>query len=480
MDKTIGQFVSALRKADLEVSPAETLDAMAALELIGCENKVLLRDSLSIILAKTQAEKAAFSLCFDRFFSFNQFLGSASILEKIRSHDRPAESQSVSLSDEQSGHEKSGDDARIKGKRRGENRFAHHQSRLGHILLSGDPEELAVALSRAAKAVHLEQMKSLRERSLYTRRILLHLGVDALEDEIHRLQVSDDQRQRATAGLLTEARSYLTDEVRAYVEEQYLLLVDASGNQFIAEAVANTKLTNMQVYYFDHIRQAVRKLAHKLAKRHAKRKRIVHRGQLDIRRTIRKNLAYDGALFELEWKQIKQERPKVFVLCDVSGSVKNVARFLLTFLYSLNEVLPDVRAFAFSSELGEVTEYFDHYSLDEAIDMSLDDFGKGSTDYGKALAGFKELCRSSLDSRSTVIILGDARNNYFANGAKDLQDISTKCRQVIWLNPESRDRWDEGDAEMKSYLPSCHIAAVCNSLPDLERIVSQVLRTAEK
>ena len=110
--------------------------------------------------------------------------------------------------------------------------------------------------------------------------------------------------------------------------------------------------------------------------------------------------------------------------------------------------------------------------------MSLDDYGKGSTDYGTAFRTFKSLCYRDIDSRSTIIILGDARNNYFANGADVLKDLSRRSRQVIWLNPEPRERWEEGDAEMKAFLPACNFAEVCNSLPDLERMVSRVLRTA--
>ena len=278
---------------------------------------------------------------------------------------------------------------------------------------------------------------------------------------------------------LAEARHYLTEQVRDFVEQQYLLIVDGSGNRFLVDAVSQTKLTNMQVYYFDHIREAVRRLANQLAKRHAKRRKITNRGQLDVRKTIRSNLQLDGILFNLKWKQIRLERPKVFVICDVSGSVKNVSRFLLTFLYSLNEVLPRVRAFAFSNDLGEVTEFFDRYGIDEAIEMSLDDYGKGSTDYGRAFNRFKELALSDIDNRSTVLILGDSRNNYFEPGSDALKQISSKARQVIWLNPEPRDKWKEGDAEMKTYLPYCHFAEVCNSLADLERMVSRVLRTAQ-
>ena len=294
---------------------------------------------------------------------------------------------------------------------------AYYDSRLGDILLSGSANDLALALIQAAKEISLNRIKSLRERGIYTRRILLHLGVNQLDSEIDRLSREEDEKPKQTALLLTRARGYLVEQVKEYVEQQYLLLVDGSGNRFLTDALLDTKLSNTQVYYFEHLKETVRKLAHQLAKRHAKRKKVVNRGQLDFRRTIRKNVAYDGALFELEWKQVKHERPAIFVLCDVSGSVKNVSRFLLTFLYSLNEVLPQVRSFVFSNELGEVTEYFEKYGLDEAVDMSLDDYGKGSTDYGNAFRTFANLCLQDVDSRSTIIVLGDSRNNYFSNGA---------------------------------------------------------------
>ncbi|MEX0942468.1 MAG: VWA domain-containing protein [Pseudomonadales bacterium] len=473
MEKTLGDFVVALRKADFEVSPAETLDAMNALQIIGLEDRRLLRDTLSLVLAKTPDEKAMFQVCFDRFFSFNQF-----------SPSHKGASVNTTAASEASGawlqtEEGSGGENRRNRRRRGNKPGAHHTSKLGHLLLSGDAGELAVIMMQAANAVHLGNIKTLRERSLFTRRILIHMGLVQLEEEIDRLSARDDPMSRSTADDLVIAKHYVTEQVRQFVEEQYFLIVDGSGNRFLSDAVSQTKLTNMQAYYFDHIREAVRKLANQLAKKHAKRRRMTNRGQLDVRKTLRRNLQYDGALFDIKWKQIRSQRPKVFVLCDVSGSVKNVSRFLLTFLYSLSEVLPRVRAFAFSNDLGEVSELFERYGVDEAIDMSLDDYGKGSTDYGRAFHRFKELAYADIDNRSTVIILGDSRNNYFAPGTEALKQVSGKARQVIWLNPEPRQKWREGDAEMGQYLPYCHYAEVCNSLSDLEKMVSRVLRNAQ-
>ncbi|MBD3647269.1 MAG: VWA domain-containing protein, partial [Pseudomonadales bacterium] len=441
------------------------------LDIVGLEDKRLLHDSLSIILAKTPEEKETFDICFDRFFSFKQF--------EARPDFREYSLASASTGEGfQFGGEQEADSGGERRKKRRRRNQAHHNSRLGHLLLEGDQTELSVAMARAATEVRLDRMKTLRERSLYARRILVHMGLNQLDAEIERLDHQEDESSRYTAAMLADARNYLTEQVRDFVEEQYLLMVDGSGDRFLREAVTQTRLTNMQVYYFDHIREAVRKLAHQLAKRHNRKRKIYNRGQLDIRKTMRRNMGYDNTPYEIQWKQIKVEKPKVFVICDVSGSVRNVARFLLTFLYSLNEVLPKVRAFVFSNELGEVTDMFKRYPLDDAIELSMNDYGKGSTDYGNAFKTFKELCLNDVDNRSTVIILGDSRNNYFDTGAEHLKEISRKCRQVMWLNPESRQMWHEGDAEMKAFLPHVHYAEVCNSLKDLERLVSRILRSA--
>lgn len=473
LDKTIGEFVSSLRKADLQVSPAETLDAVAAVDFIGVRDRVLLKNSLSIILAKTVEEKALFDICFERFFSFEHF--HARMPPPVWPDPAGPDSDSAELPQDGMA---SVDAEAPRRRRRRAPLLAHHTSRLGHLLLEGDQAALSLAMAQAGREVHLDQIKTLRERGVFAKRILLHMGVKALEREILRLRQDESERTQQTATFLHDAKLYLTNQVRDFVEQQYLLLVDGTGTRFIRDAVTSTKLTNMQRYYFDHIRDAVRKIAHRLAKKHAKRRKVFNRGQLDVRKTLRSNLAYDGKLFDVRWKQIKLERPKVFAICDVSGSVKNVSRFLLTFLYSLNEVLPKVRSFAFSNELGEVSDLFARYPVDKAIDMALDDYGKGSTDYGRAFRDFKEICFSELDSKSTVIILGDARNNYYEPETDVIRDIFNRTKQVIWLNPEPRDRWDVGDAEMKSFLPYCTYADVCNSLQDLERMVSKVLKSA--
>jgi uncharacterized protein with von Willebrand factor type A (vWA) domain len=203
------------------------------------------------------------------------------------------------------------------------------------------------------------------------------------------------------------------------------------------------------------------------------------RGQLNLPKTLRHNMAYDGAIFDLRWKSKKIDRPKVFAICDVSGSVASYARFMLMFLYSLEEVMPKVRAFAFSSDLGEVTDLFEQNSLDDAIAKALRDYSGGSTDYGQAFDDFKRICLDEIDNRTTVIILGDARNNYGNPKTEVLKEIYDRSKRLIWLNPEPRNTWGVGDSEMRRYLAYCHQAEECNSLMHLERIVGNLLKTVQ-
>jgi uncharacterized protein with von Willebrand factor type A (vWA) domain len=187
-------------------------------------------------------------------------------------------------------------------------------------------------------------------------------------------------------------------------------------------------------------------------------------------------MSYDGVIFDLRWKSVKIDRPKVFAICDVSGSVAAYSRFMLTFLYSLEEVLQKIRSFAFSSELGEVSDLFDHHSLEDAIGLTLRQYGGGSTSYGQALLDFRRRCLTEIDNRSTVIILGDARNNHGDAQVEVLKEIFTRCRRLIWLNPEPPGFWGTGDSEMRRYATYCHEVAECNSLHHLERVISRLLR----
>jgi len=172
------------------------------------------------------------------------------------------------------------------------------------------------------------------------------------------------------------------------------------------------------------------------------------------------------------------DRPRVMVICDVSGSVAEVSRFVLMFLYSLSEVMPKVRSFAFSSGLGEVTDKFEKLELNDAIQQIITDWGRGSSDYGESWLDFKELAYKDIDHRTTIIVLGDARNNYRDTQSQVFKQISERARQIIWLNPEPKSKWPTGDSVMMHYKPYCRMVETCNTLNHLEKFIDKLLKNA--
>jgi uncharacterized protein with von Willebrand factor type A (vWA) domain len=219
-------------------------------------------------------------------------------------------------------------------------------------------------------------------------------------------------------------------------------------------------------------------MAKRIATRYAMQRRRCRRGQLDVRRTLRRNMGWGGIPFVTVWKQRRLEKPSVMVLCDVSGSVAWVAQFLLMFIYALTEVLSDIRSFAYTSSLIEVSETLESHHIDAAIERVTDTMGFGTSNYGTSFEDFEKGWMEDVTNKTTVIILGDARGNGTDPKTEILQRIAQRAKRIIWLNPEPRSAWGTGDSDMYRYLPYCNPGRVCSTLNDLERVITDLLDQA--
>ncbi len=159
----------------------------------------------------------------------------------------------------------------------------------------------------------------------------------------------------------------LRDAVRDFVERSLLLYARGETEKFREELLKSARLSNIERRDMDRMRVLVRQMAKKLAARYAKTRRRRLRGQLDTRLTLRRNMGWGGIPFITVWKQKRIEKPRVMVLCDVSGSVAAMSGFLLMFLYALNEALSDIRSFAFAGSLIEVSEILEKELVEQAI-----------------------------------------------------------------------------------------------------------------
>jgi len=446
MEVTLSRFVHALRSADVPVSPAETLDGFAVVRQVGIDDPGLLQNALALTLAKSPEEKARFADCFQRFFHQLAF-------------QEPAKRTLLRDVDEQALLEFLSD------------RASPGLVRVVASVLHDGHSYLAFLVQQAAEPLRLSEMQSLRDKSAHIAALSGALGLPELDGLIRGGEGSDTELMPAVRYL----RQYLHQQLRDYVDGQYKLHVDASGRRALIDAALKSNLDRLPPDYYAEVDRVVCKLADRLAQQHRRRRKRAHRGVLDIKHMIRENIAYDGAPFRLRWRQRRVERSAVYVVCDVSNSVSRVARFLLLFLYQLVDVLPRVRAFAFSNRLGEITDVFAAHGDQRAVEEAMFLWGTGTTDYGHALVDFRALVHQELDHRSIVIFLGDARSNHFDPRVDILRNIAQRVRQVFWLNPETRENWGEGDSVMRAYAPFCLRVDSCNQLQDIEQFADRLL-----
>jgi uncharacterized protein len=439
---TIEEFIKALRASEVRVSPAEAIDAHRALMEIGYADRTMVKDALCVTLAKTEDEVARFDDCFDAFFTRDAF--TTAPIQRT-APEAPAEGPS--------------------------------ELPLAQMLLDGDQVSLAQAMEAAATRARATDVRLNTQRNLLARRILDEMGLRELEELIQQLRERGLPRDETLADRLAERREALFQESSRFVDRQMQLYATETARRMREKLLAEQKLTAVEPEDFRAMEALVRRMAKRLASRYARKRHRAHRGHLDVRKTIRRSMGYGGVPFDIVWKTQTIEKPKIVAICDVSRSVAAAAQFLLLFLYSLNEVIEKLEAFAFSDRLVRVGDILDEEELDAAIVAILKRIGFRPTDYGRALADFADLHRDALDRHTTIIILGDGRSNY-ANPRLDLmREIAHRSRAVIWLNPEPETYWGQGDSRMDQYRRFCHVATVCNTLNQLERIIDEVLRT---
>ncbi|MFT7285934.1 MAG: hypothetical protein ACI87W_000037 [Halieaceae bacterium] len=486
MQSTLLRFVNILRGHSLPVSPAETLDAAAAMEAIGYGDRAALRDALAMTLAKSDREQATFFRCFDRFFDQqaadfhsatgeDEQLGDDAAMDAANSDSNDSDGTSGTPAEAAAGAGPGGDDTEALASAAEASPALREllDGQLLPALLANERGSLSTAMRRAGQAAGLNEIRLFTQKGQFTRRILDAMGEAQIRDAVVELERADS----AALDTLRRYRDVLREQVRDYVEKQYLLHGEGHTAAFMEELLRTTRLSNIDHRHRDRVRDQVRRMARRLASRHSARRRPVKRGQLHMGRTLRSGMAHDGVLFRTYWRSRKRDKAQLLVVCDVSGSVAAYAGFLLMFLYSLQDVLPRTRSFAFSSHMGEISALFEQEPMERAIELANWRYG-GATDYGSSLRDFAKLALDDINRNTSVIILGDARNNRGNPELEIMQSIYQRSKQVIWLNPEARQAWGTGDSEMLRYQSACNFCAPCSNLQQLERVVDQLLKSA--
>jgi len=468
MDDKIIEFTGLLRRNGLRVSMAENMDTFHALELIGLGDRGTLKDVLRATIVKRAVDGATFDELFDLYFSGlgEMVKGAATALMGAMQLDEAAFQQ---LLDSLASILKQLD---------------IEVSELARSLLSNDTGQIEKMLRDAAVAAQVQNIQRSFQEGRYSHNMAQTLGLGALAEEMEALKLRlgeagidptlRDQLERLIDRRLQDLMDMIKRAVRMELEKQDHTLRENQRLQSLAEK---------SFYYLseDEIRrmkEAVAKLAQRLKNVVSIRRRKAKRGKFDLNDTLRKNLQYGGVPFKIQFDRRIRDKPQVMVLCDVSDSVRNVSRFMLQFVYSLQDLYSRVRSFIFVGEIGEITQLFEEQDINEAIEQSLaggiiNVFAH--SDFGRAFRSFHRDFLAAVNNKTTVIVLGDARNNYNLPHEWVLKDIHQRAKQLIWLNPENRLTWGFGDSEMDRYLPYCDIVEECRNLNQLYRVIDRLV-----
>jgi len=449
MREELHRFFRAARGAGVRVSPAESIDAMKAVADVGFAERGILRDTLLLTLAKSQDEKQALGDCFDLFFSQPE------VPEEAAPEDAAADKDT----DQTQGENEQG----------GPGAPTPELGDLAQMLMSRDRNAIAAAMAAASNAASLSDIRYFTQRGIFSSRILEQLGIERLRDDLDALTATNP----GDAERLAVALEALRENVREVVNQALVLYGREETENLRNEILRNAPLARLERRQVEQMKALIRAIARRLRERYSKPRKRQRRGHLDTRKTLRRNAAWGGVPFLTSWKRRHRDRPKIVAICDVSGSVAQVSDFFL--LHSLHEVVDDVRSFAFSGHLIEVSDILDTRSPEEAMSEIMSKVGFGSSDYGGSLVDFEKSFLRSVTPKTTVIVLGDARTNNLDPRADILRTISERSKRLVWLNPEGRMAWGWGDSEMPRYSAFCTVVRQCSTAKQLERAVSDIV-----
>ena len=454
MRENLHRFFRAARGAGVRLSPAESIDAMRAVTKVGFTDRTVLRDTFLLTLAKTQDEKKALGDCFDLFFDQPEPTTTPPEESETNQSDTPEPGASSDTADNTEGGEE-----------------AQDLGQLAQMLLSQDRNAMAAAIANASNAASLSDIRYFTQRGIFSGRILDQMGIQRLRDDLDALTASNP----ALAERLQAALDGLRDTVRENVSQALMLYGREETENLRNEILRNAPLSRIEPRQVEQMRLLIRQIARRLRERYSKPRKRQRRGHLDVRRTIRRNAAWGGVPFLTAWKRRHRDKPRIIAICDVSGSVARVSDFFLLLIHSLHEVVSDVRSFAFSGHLIEVSDILEAKSPEEAMAEIMSKVGFGSSDYGNSFDDFEHGWMNTITPQTTVIILGDARSNNLDPRADILRRIGERSKRLVWLNPEGRMAWGWGDSEMPRYSTFCTVVRQCATAQQLERAVSDIV-----
>lgn len=505
MDRVVIDLVQALRASRLRPSPAECLDALAALRAVGLGERGVVRDALRATLVKRAEDHATFDRLFDAFFGLHGREAPAPAPRGVHRHDHAQDGTPparVELGEDLAGEAVEADHhghghGHEPGSGTELRRFLPEERLRPSQDIHGEAERLRLSLfaqelvlNRAPGTLQqvlqriTHQLRVRRARNIFTPGELVStagqeevaLDVSAgelaeLMDHLHELEVDD----RLLAELAAQAEGIiagLPDLIRAMTERQRAL-AGAPGDDRVLQRRSLRRLVDVSATEQREMEAAIRRLAREIHGAQARRMRRDRTGRISVAHTVRASLRYEGVPFEPVLRRRREGKPRLVVLCDVSLSTRNLARFWLHLVSQLQRLFSRVRTYVFVADVAEVTQLLQEQTLQRAVERvfggDLIDVDVNS-DFGRAAERFRLEHLDAITRRTSVVVLGDGRNHGTPPNVEALREIAARARRLIWMTPEPRWGWSLGGCDLPLYEQVCDRVEVVRTVDHLARV----------
>ncbi len=467
-------FVHELRAAGLPVSMTENLDAMRAVQHVELDDRESLKAALGATLVKHHGHQKVFETVFDIYFSLLS-LGVATGESKDGEADADGNMDQFMA-------------AMDGGGAMGEMSNEELAQMLMQALMNMDQDMLAqLAGAAVSRFAGMEPGRPVGG-AYYLYRTLRQLDADGIVDRLLRQaqetgEIGDGAYDERLAREDMEHRvKKLKELIEAEIRRR---LVADRGVEAMARTLRKPLPEDVDFMHasrdeMQQLQKSIYPLTRALAARLAQRRRRRNRGQLDFRATVRHSLSYGGVPAEPKFKHPKPSKPEIMVIADISGSVASFARFTLQFVYAMQSEFSKVRSWVFIDGVDEVTRFFEESDeIAEAIHRVNTEadvvWVDGHSDYGHAFEAWHKQFINEVTRKSSIIILGDARNNYHAPQSWTIAEMKMRARKVYWLDPEPTGYWDTGDSIISEYAQHCDGVFECRNLRQLQKFVTAVV-----
>ncbi len=506
MDAVVNDFVQVLRRQGLRISPAESLDALYALKQVGLRERGVVRDTLRATLVKNQDDTDTFDRLFDLYFSIRPPAEKPAAKLKLSDHDHDHGPLPTKL---ELGEDAEGEKPEAEGHSHDEGepvdmrRFFDEERMRPSEDIHGETEKMRLSmfsqeliLNRKPGALESAlqrltyHMRVRRSRNMFNPGGLvpdvggeeIPLDVSAVDlqdfvDHLHEMEINEALIAQLEAQSENILRG-LPELIKQMQEREKKLQKNAKDDSEIRQRSLR-KMLDFSAAEQREMEAAIRRVARRIYGAKTRRLRQDRIGRISVPHTLRHNVRYEGVPFDPVLRRRREGRPRVTLLCDVSLSTRNLARFWLHLIYQMQSLFSKVRTFIFVAEMAEVTQLFEEHTMHGAVDeifsgRILD--ADVSSDFGRAAQQFRNEHLSTINRRTTVVVLGDGRNNGKYPNVEALQEIAQHARQLIWITPEPKWGWSLGSCDMSLYEKVCDRVEVVRTVEGLASVAEELVK----